>query len=227
MKATTLRMLVGVTTPLILTGSVQAGYTGISTASKPNAFGLLTVNVYANFDRPGENHMIAVSGSPMNPLHIQVTGGTFYNHVFAGDQAPNCALACGIFPSIRFDTFVTIGKKTAAGDQLTITPGFPTGITGSSLWTDSSGWTVTPNNPQGNPFDAANSFPGNGQVLIGQFSTADGVAIQGTMLLAFFSNGVAVETVVSFFHVPTPGALAMMGVAGLIGKRRRRRHHRE
>ncbi len=41
MKATTLRTLVGVMTPLILTGSVQAGFTGISTASKPDPFGLL------------------------------------------------------------------------------------------------------------------------------------------------------------------------------------------
>ncbi len=48
MEATTLWTLVG--TPLILTGSVQAGFTGISTASKPNEFGLLGVNVYAEFE---------------------------------------------------------------------------------------------------------------------------------------------------------------------------------
>ena len=219
MKATTLRMLVGVTAPLILTGSVQAGFTGISTASKPNPFGLLTVNVYASFDRPGEDHILSVVGTQNSPLHIQVVGGTFYNHAFGTDQPPTTQGPA--FPSLAFDTFVTIGKKTSTGNQLTILPGFPTGITGSSLWMDSSGWAITPNNPQGNPFDAVNSFPGNGQVLIGQFSTAYGTAVSGTMLIKVVSNGVIEQHVVSFFHVPGPGALWLLGAMGLVGSRRR------
>ncbi len=36
MKATTLQALVGVTMPLILTGSMRAEFTGFSTVSKPN-----------------------------------------------------------------------------------------------------------------------------------------------------------------------------------------------
>jgi len=106
MKAATLRLLVGVTTPLILGGSVRAGFTGISTASKPNVFGLLTVNVYAEFDRPGEDFMRTVGG---------------------------------------------------------------------------------------------------------------------TMLLGIITNGVVGQAVVSFFHVPGPGPLWLLGAAGLLGRRRRRR----
>ena len=97
------------------------------------------------------------------------------------------------------------------------------------MTTDSSGWAVTPNNPQGNPFDAANSFPGDGRVLIGQYSTADGTAISGTMLFRYIDNLVSTQLFVTFFHVPAPGALAMMGltgVAGLFGTRRRRRPRR-
>jgi hypothetical protein len=165
--------------------------------------------------------MVAVAGTPANPMLIEVINGTFYNHAFGNDNAPSPALIAA-FPSLAFDSFVTIGKKNSTGDQLTITPGFP-GVSGSQLATNSSGWAVTPNNPQGNPFDAANSFPGNGQILIGQFSTANGTGIGGTMLLQFVSNGVAGQAVVSFFHVPTPGALALLGAAGLIGVRRRRR----
>ena len=68
MKAKTLCLLAGTAVPLILTGSVQAGFTGISTASKPNPFGLLVVNVYAEFDRPGEDLIVAVAGQGAGDL---------------------------------------------------------------------------------------------------------------------------------------------------------------
>ncbi len=70
MKIKTLAVTAGVSVPLILSGSVHAGYTGITTTSKPNPWGILTVNVYANFDRPGEDQMFVVAGTPDNPLHI-------------------------------------------------------------------------------------------------------------------------------------------------------------
>ena len=224
MKIKTLAVLAGVGAPLILSGSVSGEFVGITTTSKPNPFGLLVVNVYANFDSPGEDHMVGVAGTPLSPLHIWVEGGVFYNHPFGSDLAPPGGFL-EIFPSLAFDTFVTIGKKTSAGDATLISPGFPE-LTGPSLWTVSAGWVVTPNNPQGNPFDAVNSFPGNGQVLIGQFSTADGTGIGGTMLLKIGPGGT--QAYVSFF-LPSPGTLAMMGmtgVAGLFGTRRRRPHRR-
>ncbi len=219
MKATTLRILVGVTTPLILTGSVQAGILGITVVGKPNAFGLLVCNVYAPFDRPGEDVVSGVAGTANSPVLIQVIGGTFYNHAFSTGRAPGTVLVTA-FPSLAFDSFVTIGKKDDNGDELLLVewPGFGSSV----LQCDICGWAVTPDFPQGDPFDAVNSFPGNGQILIGQFSTANGTSIQGTMLLAFFSNGVYENSVVSFYHVPGPGALALLGAMGLLGSRRRR-----
>jgi len=226
MKMKTLSLLAGVGAPLIATMSAQAGFVGIKVTEKANKFGLLVVNIYAIFDRPDPgdgsgDHMVAVAGTPLNPMNIVVEGGVFYNSVFGGDQAPNAAFFPQ-FPSLEFDTFVTIGKKTAAGDTLTITPGFPIGITGSSLSTTESGWAVIPTAVQGDPFDAANSFPGNGQILIGQFSTAQGVAISGSFLIQYVSNGKSGTSFVSF-GIPTPGALALIGIAGLMARRRRRR----
>ncbi len=232
MKATTLRILVGVAVPLILTGSVDAGFTGISTTSKPNEFGLLVVNVYAVFDRPGEDHMLLVAGTPNAPLNIQVIGGTFFQHPFGSINPPPDVLVQA-YPSVAYDTFVTIGVKCVGDppcqpqDFMTQTNHLAGAFTPSQVFTTIEGWAVTPAHAQGNPFDAVNSFPGDGRILIGQFSTLDGVAIQGTMLLGFIRNNVSTQLVVSFFHVPTPGALAMMGVAGLIGTRRRRRHRRD
>ena len=164
--------------------------------------------------------MVAVAGTPNTPMNIKVANGVFYNHAFGGDKAPSAALIAA-FPILAFDTFVTIGKKTDQGDTLTITPGFPLGITGSSLSTTSSGWAVIPTAPQGDPFDQDDSFPGNGHLLLAQFSTLNGTSISGTMLIRYVSNGTSASQIVSF-GIPTPGALAMLGVAGLIGTRRRR-----
>ncbi|MCH7797956.1 MAG: hypothetical protein IID28_05865 [Planctomycetes bacterium] len=222
MKVKTMALAAGVCTPLILSGSASGGFVGITTTSKPNDFGLLVVNVYAVFDRPGEDSMISVAGTPMNPLHIVVENGTFYNSAFGNDRAPDPALI-DVYPSLAFDTFVSIGKKVSTGDTLIITPGFPVGITGSSLWMDMAGWALFPNSPQGNPFDPANSFPGNGQILIAQFSTADGTAIHGTLRIRGMSNGIEFVSIESFFQVPGPGAYALFGLAGLLRVRRRRR----
>jgi len=226
MKMKTLSMLAGVSAPLIATASAPAGFLGITAVSKPNEFGLITVNVYANFDRPGEDFMQAVAGTELAPMLIQVQDGVFYNHVLGTDVAPLTALIA-VFPEVAFDTFVTIGVKAVGAngqpnDLMTITPDFPTGITGTSLSTTLSGWAITPGSGADDPFNA-DYFAGNGSVLIGQFSTADGTGIGGTFLIQYISNGRNEQSVVSFFAVPTPGALALLGVAGLVGTRRRRR----
>jgi len=224
MKMKTLSLLAGVSAPLIMTTASSAGFVEIRTVLKENVFGLLVVNVYAVFDRPGEDLMVAVAGTPNQPLLVQVEGGVFYNSNFGNDQAPNQAFI-DIFPSLAFDTFVSIGKKTSTGDTTLISPGWPiAGIVGSVFTTDASGWVVVPDAPQANPFDPANSFPGDGQILIAQFSTATGTEIHGTLLLQFTSNGTpGVQAYVGFTSIPVPGALALLGAAGLVGLRRRRR----
>ncbi len=235
MKMRTLAVLAGVATPLIATASASAGFIGIKATSKPNIFGLLVVNVYAIFDRPDPgdgsgDHMVAVAGTPNAPLVIQVTGGTFYNHPFGNDHPP-LAILVNTFPSLAYDTFVTIGVKKVGdptvfpgaqpADTLTITTAFPIGITGSVLETTRSGWVVVPNAPQGDPFDAVNSFPGNGQILIGQFSTADGSAIRGTMPLQYVSNGFTEQSFETFF-VPGPGGWPAVALVCGLGAQRRR-----
>ena len=222
MKATTLRMLVGVTAPLILTGSAQAGFLGIKVVSKPNEFGLLVCNVYAEFDRPGQDLFIHVSGTENAPILIEVIGGTFYNHSFGGNTAPGTMLVAA-FPSLAFDSFVTINAKVTSDafpDQTVQSPGLPI-IEGTQFATTTSAWAVIPDAAQADPFNSDYGGPGNGQALLGQFATADGSAIQGTMLIGYFSNGVSIDVIVSFYHVPGPGALWLFGVAGLLGSRRR------
>ncbi len=234
MKATTLRILVGVTTPLILTGSVQAGFTGISAVSKPNEFGLLVVNVYAEFDRPGEDQMLGVGGTPLDPLTISVIGGTFFQHAEGGDTAPDPALF-GPFPSLRYDTFVTIGVKSfnvnnpgvpegQPEDFMILTPTWP-GFDEAELRVTMDGWAITPDNAQGNPFDPE-FVGGDGRTLIGQFSVVgvgQTVGVEGVMVIQYVSDGQSVTEFVQWLSLPGPGAMALFGTAGLIGVRRRRR----
>ena len=230
MKVRTLSVLAGVSAPLILGGSADAGFVGIKVVGKDNPFGLFVCNVYAIFDRPGQDFVEAIAGTANAKMNIEVFGGVFFNTPNVGtDQAPSTFLI-SIFPSLAYDTFVTIGVKSTGAngqpkDNLTITTGFPWGITGSVLNTSQSGYGVTPLEAQGDPFNAAASFPGNGQILIGQFTGTPGTtAIVGTFLFQYTSNGNQFQqTVVSWVHVPSPGALALLGTAGLIGVRRRRR----
>ena len=228
MKMKTLSVLAGISAPLIVTAAADAGFVGIKSIAKPNAFGLFVVNVYAEFDNAGNDALQAVAGTPNTPLAVTVVGGTFWNHpTFGGDTAPSAALI-GLFPSLAFDTFVTIGiKATGAGGQGvdgTTLVNYPQPIAGSVTATSNGSWAILGPLPQGNPFDPINSYPGNGQILIGQFSTSNGIRIQGTYLLQFVSDGVVTASTENFFHeVPTPGALGLIGLAGLMGTRRRHR----
>jgi hypothetical protein len=157
------------------------------------------------FDRPGEDLIQAVAGTANAPMLIQVVGGgTFYNHLFGTDRPPVTGLVAA-FPSLAFDSFVTIGVQQVGmppegqpEDNMGITPGFP-GVSGSELATTTSGWAITPDQPAADPFNP-DYFDGDGSVLIGQFSTANGNAITGTMLLQYVSNGVVMQAVVSFFN---------------------------
>ena len=233
MKTKALSVLGGISVPLILAGTAHAGFVGISVVTKAPGGGLpansLVCNVFATFTRPGQDLFLSAAGTPASPMNISVIGGTFYQNQFGSDKAPNCTLIC--FPSQAVDTFVTIGVKKVGApggqpqDVLNLTPGWP-GFTPTALTGTNLGWAVTPNDAQADPFNTA-YVNGNGQVLIGQFTVAN--PLPSTRIHGFFrvlvrSNNVATQFNVKFDHaVPSPGALALLGTAGLIGTRRRRR----
>ena len=201
MKMKTLSVLAGVSAPLIMAAPSDAGFVGTYVTKKDNAFNLMTVNVYAEFDNPGADWMQAVAGTAL----------------------------IAVFPSLAYDSFFTIGiKALATGSVNALNLVNMPILAGTSVSTVNGSWgLVPPTAAQGNPFDPANSFPGNGSILIGQFSTEVGVdpyGIVGQFLIQYVSDGAIGQSYVSFENiVPTPGALGLLGAAGLIGRRRRRR----
>jgi hypothetical protein len=231
MKIRTLSLLAGLGTPLIMTTTAGAGFTGFTAVAKPNAFNLYVVNVYAEFDNPGADWFHKVGGTPGSPMNINVIGGEFYNHQFGSDQAPQSALV-NAFPSLAYDSFYTIGRKVVdppggAWNALNLV-NMPI-LAGTSVHTTNGSWgCVPPDAAQANPFDPVNSYPGDGRLLMGQFSVQipdEGpYGITGEFLIGGVSDGQVVQTYVSFSSiVPAPGALGLLGLAGIATTRRRRR----
>ena len=198
-------VVAGISISLILAGPASAGFLGVKVVGKPNQVGISTFNVYAIFDRPGEDFLNTVAGIPGEPLIISVIDGTFYQNFLGSDLAPDAFLITA-FPDLEFDSFVTIGTKTDdpnAGlpDKTGLAPGWP-GFGLDTLTCDDCAWFVTPLDIQGDPFDETYDDGGpGGQKLIGQFSTLDGTGIEGIVLLQGVSNGDPFQAYVAFSSV--------------------------
>jgi len=208
---------------LILASAASAGYAGLSAdefgVSGTNLFGvswdLTVVRLYAELEDAGDR-LDAVYGSADNPLYIN-TSDQFHQNPAGGNSSLqiNAALFAA-YNSLEYDTFVSIGMYDSTGDALLVQAvdfsNFDTEVS-----TSNGTWTVTPDDPQGEAV--------GGRVFIGQFSfeagtgglaSMDGlVNMQGKN--ADGSNWTALNQ-----WVPAPGALALLGLAGIAGRRRRR-----
>ena len=147
----------------------------------------------------------------------------------------NTDLALGSFVTIDGKLFgsAAYGGEFAS-DALGTNPGWP-GFNASTLGPSSADpngenitWFITASDaPQGlsDTGQGAGLTGVAGGVLLGQFATTNGTAIQGSFLIQYDSadGGAGQQASVQFFHgVPSPGALALLGLAGLAGRRRRR-----
>ena len=199
------------TAAMIAAGSTTAfaGFQGISIDQAENGMaGLTTYRVYVDIDAGGE--VDAVYGDADNVLSIQ-SSTSFYQNQFGGYGTPSESLF-SFFPSLEFDSFVTIGLLNDTGDAM-----MDIGIdwtdfedNGGAIWTDNGTWFATPDEPQVREV--------GGRVIIGQFTT-DG-DLTGCMSLqgknADLTNWNALSVC-----LPAPGAIALLGVAGVASRRRR------
>jgi uncharacterized protein (TIGR03382 family) len=203
---------------LVIAGSASAAFLDIDFDTIDSGYGIgTTYQIYAVVDG-GE--VDAVYGDDVNALSIEATT-SFYQHAFGSHKPPAQALI-DAFGSLAFDSFVSIGRLTATDDNmLDIGIDWTSFNAGGSIFTDNGTWFAT-------PADAQVQAVG-GRVLIAQFTVADdadgnaghvsgSINLQGkdADLTNWNADGVEFNT------LPAPGALALLGLAGLVSRRRRK-----
>ena len=115
----------------------------------------------------------------------------------------------------QWDTYVTIDTDQGDVDATALSPGFDAevgSLTGDFI-TENAAYYVTPADyPQG--------LADGGMVLIAQLTVAEGVEVGGKLNL-LLGDGSEFFGELFGTMVPAPGALALLGLAGLAGRRRR------
>ncbi len=213
----------------VMAGAATAAFTGldlvthVGTGWLENGYGetgLVTYRLWATFDGKDDDGILVVFGSPGAPMSANSWNGFFYNDVaYGGLTAPLDLTGRGIWTN-QWDTYVTINAESSAGDATVLTAGFAeeTNSLMSNWVTGSAAWVVTPGDDQ----SRARERPGGGLgVLLAQFSVdiqegSGGQDLFGTINLLLRNND-QLEGLV----FPAPGALALLGLAGLAGRRRR------
>jgi hypothetical protein len=158
----------------------------------------------------------AVFGNSSNTLNIGVDGGSFVQSSFGGNTSQDINSAFfPMVPSLQWESFVTIGLLDNTDNALNnVGMDWAAFEAGDALITDNGSWFVTPNDIQGEEI--------GGRVLIGQFTISAGASLVGSVSVqGKDADGVTFQAT-NISWVPAPGALALLGVAGLAGRRRRR-----
>jgi hypothetical protein len=237
MKLNKMSALAGVGAALIVSSAANAAFVNLVVEEKPVPVGLtdfglgspgvavnlFTCNVYAVFNAAGDK-LDAVFGDQADPASISTNHAAgFFNHPNGGADTPPSSANFGFFGYLAFDSFYTIGEKfieqNASGN--TSVQGVPA-LTGMNVTWNNGSYFTTNDTTLGTP-DA------QGRVLIAQLSVRDPnlatLMITGNLNLQWRAGtvtGLQARDQTFLCGVPTPGTLALLGLAGLVGPRRRR-----
>ena len=250
MRKNLLPITAGVLGSLALAVSASADFTGFVAEMKgtfdtatdpfggPNV-GLVDVwNIYATFDNPDDslNGIFVLEKLGQQMLHSSDTGkafdglgGGFWNWVLGGNTPLNFGGVYALNSDAGdADTYLAIGLKAGSFgfgfDAAFFGPGHEavlveSGImNGSGVITTDFTYVATPDDDQ--------TYPLDGRVLVLNIAVLSGENASGIWNIQWGNvpaggGGQAIGAM--WTTVPAPGALALLGLAGLAGARRRRR----
>jgi len=204
---------------LFATGAM-ADYTGLTSDVSFNIDGTWTSRIYANFTAETDE-LDAVYGDTSHELTVTSSDGFFNGTGTGATAALNSNALWDFFPSNEWDTMVSIGMTHAdsGGTMSDIGIDFTDFNLGGDIVTTNGSWYSTPDQP--NVLAGADM-----RVLLGQFtmygldSSVSGVLnLQGKVgdFETFTVNDVAF-----YYEAPAPGAIALLGLAALASRRRRK-----
>jgi MYXO-CTERM domain-containing protein len=192
---------------LSVSAAASADFTGFDGETSVNTQGNNVVMMYATFD-DSNNVTLNLFDSIINGEFVQndVQAGT------GGTWTPTATLDIPGFSDSGNDSYVTVGYAAGAINSTGLDPNFG-GAQGSSIPTG-AGWY------NGNP----NDVQSGDRVLVGQF--VFDFALED---FEFFANigykadasTTGVEFAAGNWSVPAPGALALLGLGGIVARRRR------
>lgn len=225
-------------------GTAQAGFVGLeaveifasitpgSISGSPASSGLRTFRIFAVYTGLGvnpdgdANQLVFVGADPENPSGTLIIPAVFEHGAGGVDYAPALAGSMPFIPGgYEWDSYASIGMNPdgTGVNPFAPTPDFGGVVGGLADWSggvndNNSGWFTEGPAAQGLAV-ASPTSTGFG-VYIAQLSFVGG-DITGDFTAAT-QDGVGVVSV-NTAVIPTPGALALLGLAGLAGVRRRRR----
>ncbi len=211
---------------LIATAAASADVSGVSfDVLGDTGYG----EVYRMYAEIGDGERIdAVFGNSVGPMNVGPSAGlSFYQNALGGPTSTSINSAFfALAPSLEWDSYVTIGALYADGTPFAENKLLDIGIdwasfeAGGAIDTNNGSWFVTPVDAQGEEQ--------GGRVLIAQWVVIGGTGNPFADVVGCMSfqgkdaNGDTFQSLNVCWDIPAPGALALLGVAGLAGRRRRR-----
>lgn len=211
---------------LAVSGAASAAFTGYQTVRTVDGT-FVKYEVFAQFNNPAD-YLLSV-------INIQLVSGTanfFHRDALNGGMSSNVAgsWSAGLMLAPgALDSYLTVGVnglpnggESFAGNNLT---GFDPNWGGAGANQAQIPFATNPGIFTQNPTNGQGGQGGTGRVKIGQFVIAAADEATGPTIRATvgFNQGLgtpATETT-STFSLPAPGAVALLGLAGLAGRRRR------
>ena len=190
-----------------IASSANAAFTGFTVQNMGTIGGRSVYQVYANFNAPTDILLNAlkhnVTSGTMNALHNDFGGGIWNPSLtILPDQVAN-------------DSFVTVSGLTGVNSQTNLDPSFGTGL-GGAIPTN-AGWFNS--NPSSNIVVGSSLT-----IMIMQVALATGSAgYSASLEIGYKESPSATQPLFGSgtYTIPAPGALALLGAAGLMGRRRR------